>query len=177
MLKKILLGIVALIILVLILAIFIPGEYHVDRKVTINAPKDTVFNYVKYLKNQDNFSTWNKMDPNMKKEFHGTDGTVGAVAGWDSDNKDVGKGEQEIIKITDGQRIDFELRFIEPFEATDQAFITTTVLDSATTEVVWGFDGAMSYPMNLMMLYMNMDKMLGPDLEKGLQNLKVLLEK
>ena len=51
------------------------------------------------------------MDPDMKKTYRGTDGTVGFVSAWDSEKDDVGKGEQEIIKITDGERIDYELRF------------------------------------------------------------------
>jgi hypothetical protein len=35
----------------------------------------------------------------------------------------------------------------------------------------------MKYPMNLMLLFMNMEKMVGGDLDKGLQNLKSVLEK
>src|SRR5690348_10023775 len=94
--KKILLGIVAIIVLLLIIAIFLKKEYTVERSITINKPKQQIFDYVKLLKNQDNFSAWAKLDPNMKKEYHGTDGTVGFVSAWDSDKKDVGKGEQEI---------------------------------------------------------------------------------
>ena len=74
--------------------------------------EDEVFDYVKYLKNQDNFSKWASMDPDMQKTYRGTDVTVGFVSAWASDNPDVGVGEQEIKAITAGQRIDFELRFI-----------------------------------------------------------------
>jgi hypothetical protein len=35
----------------------------------------------------------------------------------------------------------------------------------------------MPYPMNLMLPFMNMEQMLGKDLQDGLNNLKVVLEK
>lgn len=175
-LKNILLALVGIIALVLIVALFVKKEYAVEREVTIEKPKAEVFEYIKYLKNQDNFSKWATMDPAMKKEFRGTDGTVGFVSAWDSEDSDVGKGEQEIMKIAEGERIDYELRFLEPFEATDNAFMTTESVNDSVTNVSWGFNGKMNYPMNLMLLFMDMEKMLGGDLETGLTNLKGVLE-
>ncbi|RMF58754.1 MAG: polyketide cyclase [Calditrichaeota bacterium] len=174
---KIILGvIVAILVILLVVAFFLPTDYVVEREITIQAPKDTLFSYLKYVKNQDEFSVWSQMDPNMKKEYRGTDGTVGFVSAWDSDHEQVGKGEQEIINIKEGERIDFELRFFEPFESKGYAYFITTALDSATTRVIWGFKGKSPYPFNLMLLLWDMDKMLGGDLEKGLANLKTLWE-
>ena len=112
----------------------------------------------------------------MKTKFTGTDGTEGFISAWDSDNKNVGKGEQEIIKIVDGERIDYEIRFLKPFESTNWAFITTTSINEDQTRVHWEFIAKMKYPMNLMLLFMNMEKMIGNDLAKGLQNLKSILQ-
>jgi uncharacterized protein YndB with AHSA1/START domain len=176
-LKNILILIASLVVLLLVVALFVKKDYAVVREVTINKPKQEVFDYVKYLKNQDSFSKWAMMDPNMKKEYRGTDGTVGFVSAWDSEKSDVGKGEQEIKKIAEGERLDFELRFIKPFEATDYAYMTTETAGTDQTKVKWGFNGKMNYPMNLMLLFMNMDKMLGDDLQTGLSNLKTVLEK
>ena len=136
-----------------------------------------LFVNIKYLKNQDNFSVWATMDPNMKKDFKGTDGTVGFISSWESKNDQVGKGEQEIIGITEGERVDYELRFIEPFEAKDHAYMAIEKADENQTKVKWGFDGKMEYPMNLILLLMDMDTMLGEQLMKGLTNLKTVLEK
>lgn len=174
--QKILLVIAILIAIPFILALFIKKDYAVEREVTINKPKDVVFAYVKYLKNQDNYSKWAKMDPQMKKTYRGTDGTVGFVSAWDSEDENVGKGEQEIIKITEGERIDYELRFFEPFESTEPAYIITESLSDDQTKVKWGFKGHMDYPMNLMFLFMDMEEMIGADLDTGLQNLKNILE-
>lgn len=114
-LKIIGLTLVGMIVLALITGLFVDGNYAVEREVTINKPKQQVFDYVKYLKNQNEYSVWAKKDPDMKKEFIGQDGTVGCIQSWTSKVKDVGNGEQKIIKITDGQRIDYELHFIKPF--------------------------------------------------------------
>lgn len=176
-LKYILIGLLSILALALITALFTKKEYAVEREIAINKPKTEVFEYVKLLKNQDNYSVWAQRDPHMKKEFTGTDGMVGAVSKWDSDMKEVGKGEQEIKQIMEGERIDYELRFIEPFEATDNAYMSFSSTDSTQTNVKWGFNGKMNYPMNIMLLCMDMDKMLGADLETGLKNLKAILEK
>lgn len=170
---------IALLILIsipLISAIFVKKEYAVEREVTIMAPKQVVFNYIKHLKNQDNYSVWSSMDPQMKKEYKGTDGNVGFISAWESDKKEVGKGEQEILKINEGERIDFELRFYEPFESTDHAYMMTDQVSEAQTRVKWGFNGKFKYPMNFMLLFMDMEEMLAKDLETGLLNLKELLE-
>lgn len=176
-LKKILFGIVGIIVLLLIIALFVKKDYAVQREIVVNKPKQQVFDYIKYLKNQNDYSKWGGMDPNMKKEFTGTDGTVGFVSAWDSENDDVGKGEQEIKKIEEGNRIDYELRFIKPFKSTSDAYMVTESTSENTTKVKWGFSGKWDYPMNIMGLFMDMDKAVGSDFQTGLENLKRIMEK
>lgn len=175
--KKIAIVILVLIAIPLVVALFTKKDYAVEREVTINKPLTEVFNYIKYLKNQDNFSKWRLMDPNMKKTFTGTDATPGFVAAWDSEKEDLGAGEQEIIKIEDGKRIDYELRFLRPFESTENTYMSTESKGANQTLVKWGFDGRMEYPMNLMLLFMDFEGMIGNDLQTGLDNLQKLLEK
>ena len=176
-LKYILVIVIAVVVLVLVVAAFAPNKYAVVREVTILQPKSEVFDYIKYLQNQDNYSVWAKKDPEMRKMQKGVDGTVGYISAWESDNKEVGKGEQEIVNIVEGERMDVVLRFKEPFEATDDAYFITESLNDYTTLVKWGFKGQMDYPMNLMLLFMDMETMLGNDLQQGLDNLKDLLER
>lgn len=154
-----------------------PNKYSIEREITINQPKDRVFKYIKSLQNQNNFSVWSQIDPMMKKTFTGTDGTIGAITAWESNNENVGVGEQEIKNIIEGHRIDFELRFKTPFESTANAFMSTTAITPNKTNVIWNFNGSMDYPMNLMLPIIQMDKVIGKDLETGLTNLKVILEK
>jgi hypothetical protein len=119
-LKKIGIGIIGLIVILLIAAIFIPKDYTVKVSTTINKPRKEVFDYVKLVKNQEYYSVWVMADPNVVLKYTGTDGTVGFKAGWNSENGDVGEGEQEITKISE-ERIDVDLRFKRPFESNQKA--------------------------------------------------------
>lgn len=169
----ILLGIVAL---VLLLAIIAPKKYDVSRSIEIARPKREVFDYLKYLKNLDEWSPWAKKDPKMEKKFSGTDGEPGATSYWKG-NKDVGIGEQEIKKIIDGERIEAELRFLKPWKSTSDCYTKVENSGTNTTKVTWGFSGKNKFPMNIMTLFMSMDKMIGKDFEEGLETLKTILEK
>lgn len=174
--KKIIIVLAILFAIPLVVALFTKSDYAVERNIEINIAKQEAFDYIKSLKNQEKFSVWSQRDLNMKRTYTGTDGTVGFVAGWESDNEEVGVGEQEIIKIADGERVDFELRFIKPFEAVEPAFMTTEAINETTTKVTWGFNGHMDYPINLMLLFMDFETMIGNDLQEGLDKLKVVLE-
>ncbi len=171
---KILIAVVILIAIPLIIALFVKKEYSIQREITINKPKAEVFNYVKYLKNQDNYSKWVRMDPNMKKEFRGTDGAPGFVYAWDG-NKKAGKGEQEIKNITEGESVDIEVRFERPFAGIATTPIVTEAVSADQTKVKWEMNGKSKYPLNFMNLFM--DNMLGKDLETSLTALKNILEK
>ena len=170
--KKILLAIAIIIAIPLVIAIFVKKEYEIEREVIIQKPRQEVFSYLKHLKNQDQYNKWVMMDPNIKKEYKGTDGTVGFVYSWASD--EVGKGEQEIKKITEGERIDMEIRFIEPFAGIAYTPFTTEAVSENETRVRWAMKGKSSYPMNIMNLFMN--KTLGESLEGSLATLKTVLE-
>lgn len=174
--KKFLYIVLGIIALFFIVAAFAPKDYSVVQSVEINQPKDVVFNYIKYLKNQDNFSKWANIDPDMKKTYRGTDGTVGFVSRWESEHEQVGIGEQEIMKIEEGKRVDYELRFEKPWESVSPAYMTVESTASGGTKVDWAFEGEMSYPSNIMLLFMNMEEMIGNDLQEGLNNLKEILE-
>jgi len=176
-LKFVLIGIIGFVALLLIVALFTKKDYSAIREVTINKPKSEVFEYVKLLKNQDNYSVWANIDPEMKKDFRGTDGTVGFTSSWESKIPDVGKGEQEILKIIDGERIDYEIRFIEPFASKSLAYLTVEGISETQTKVKWGFTGKMKYPTNLFLLTMDMEGMIGKDFQDGLNKLKRVLDK
>jgi hypothetical protein len=173
-LKKILIAVLIIIAIPLIIAIFVKKDYAVDREIVINKPSTEVFNYIKYVKNQENFSVWAMADPAMKTTFTGTDGTVGFIYAWDG-NSDVGKGEIEITDLIENQRLDMDLRFIKPMEGKGHAYMTTEAIDATSTKVKWHMQGESSYPMNFMNLFI--DSFLGKSLETSLTNLKNVLEK
>lgn len=169
----IILGIIAA---VLLAGLVISKDISATKEIVINKPKDEVFNYIRYLKNQQHYSKWASLDPEMKNEFRGTDGQPGFVNHW-SGNKKVGEGEQEITSIEEGKAFHTDLRFIKPFKSFAKATMTTEALDANSTKVTWGFKSQMNYPMNVMKLFMNMSEMVGKDFSTGLSNLKALMEK
>jgi hypothetical protein len=114
-------------------------------------------------------------DTNMKREFKGTDGNIGFVYAWDSQDKNVGKGEQEIIKLVEGERVDAEIRFIKPFEGVASTSLMIGPISENQVKVTWLMNGRNNYPMNLMIPFI--DNLLGKDLELSLTNLKNILEK
>lgn len=165
----------AVLLLVLLLNFAAPKSYHVSRSIDIRKPSEEVYKYLKYLKNQDDWSPWAEKDPNMQKEFSGTDGEVGAVSRWKG-NKDVGEGEQEIIRIVDGKLLETRLRFFKPFRSESDAYLRVDQVNPDRSRVTWGFSGENKFPVRIFMLFMNMDKAIGKDFEYGLQNLKNQLE-
>ncbi len=174
-LKIVIIVIVVVIAIPLIVALFVNRDYAVERTVVIDKPSQEVFDYVKLLRNQNYYSKWAEMDPNQELSFSGTDGTVGFISAWKG-NSDVGEGEQEITGITEGYRVDTQLRFIKPFRAQSDAWMITEPFTESQTLVRWGFSGRMSYPMNLFLLIMDMGESIGADYDYGLQKLKGLLE-
>lgn len=165
-------GLVALFFLV---AACVSREYFIEREVTIHRPKAEVFDYVKQIKNQNYFSKWVMADPDSKREYVGIDGTVGFIYRWDSQNKSVGKGEQEIKKIVEGEVMESEIRFETPFEGVGIAQMKTRDLGNEQTGVTWNMRGRSKYPMNIINLFIG--GMLGKDMEESLANLKSVVEK
>src|SRR6185295_10052924 len=146
----ILLVVAGIIALLLIIALFMKREHYVKREIVINAPRQKVFDFLKLLKNQEQFNKWATTDKkNRKEEFKGTDGTVGFIYSW-SGNKDAGQGEKEIINIVEGKRIETEIRFVKPMRVSASVIFETESLSENQTKVNLVNTGTLKYPLNLM---------------------------
>ncbi len=164
----------SIIALFLIIAIFLKKGYNTHSEILINAPCQKVFDYLKQIKNQDNFNKWVMMDPNMKREFKGTDGTIGFIYAWNG-NKEAGEGEQEIKAIYEGKSIEMEIRFVRPIAGIAHAKMTTESISDHQTKVTWTTAAPMKYPLNIMLSMIV--KMLEKDMATSLTTLKDILEK
>lgn len=165
----------AILLLILILGMLAPKNYNVFRTITVNKPKNEVFQEIRMLKKQHEWSPWSKKDPNMKVAYTGTDGEVGAKSAWVG-NKEVGEGEQEITKIIAGERIEGKLRFFKPWKSEADCYFNVEDAANAATKVTWGFSGTNKFPTSIFMLFFNMDKTVGKDFEEGLASFKSLIE-
>ena len=171
----ILLVVVGIIALLLIIALFIRREHYVKREIIINAPRKKVFDFLKLLKNQDQFNKWATADKkNRKEEFKGTDGTVGFIYAWSGD-KSAGQGEKEIMKIDEGKRIETEIRFVKPMRVSSSVIFETESLSDDQTKVNLINTGVLKYPLNLMIPMA--EKKFPKDMDDSLSTLKNILEK
>lgn len=171
--KKIVFGILAFIVLLLIVALFIPKDYTVSVSTIINQPKAVVFDYVKLIKNQEEYSVWVMQDPNVVMKYTGTDGTVGFKAAWNSKDDNVGEGSQQIAKITD-DRIDVDLHFERPMKGEAKAATFVETVSGNQTKITNEFYGHSDYPMNLMSIIGK--KFITDAQTQNLANLKKILE-
>lgn len=169
-LKYILFTIIGLTIVLFAVSLVLPKSFHAEGTTEINRPVEEVFDYVKYIKNQENYGVWFKMDDNIQKKYTGKDGTVGFTYVWES--KKVGNGKQVITQIVENELVEMDLYFDHSKDPA-KSFISTKAIDSNSTKVIWAIDGRMPVPFNLMGLFYDMNK----DFIEGVNNLKVVLEK
>ena len=142
-------------------------DFAVERTITIDAPSETVWNQVKYFKNWSNWSPWYAKDSTMTMEYTGTDGELESAYSWTSEES--GSGNITNTGITEGQEIQYHTHFLEPWDSESDGYINLEKTADGNTIVKWGFTGEIK---GIASLFMNMDKMVGPDFEAGLELLK-----
>jgi len=174
MLKKTLI-ILAVVVAALIIIIAVqPSNYHVERSTTIAAPPAVVFNQVNNFHNWHAWSPWAKLDPTMKETFAGAPAGAGAIYSWSGNNK-VGEGRMLIVESHPDQLVNIKLDFIKPLASTSIAEFTFKPQGNVT-EVTWNMDGQKNFLTKAFSLLTSMDKLIGPDFEKGLAQLKAVSE-
>ena len=174
MIRKILAGLGLLILLVLIVAAFQPDDLRVERQATIAAPAAVVFAKVNDFTQWPSWSPWEKLDPNMKRTLSGPTSGKGAIYAW-TGNSDVGEGRMTITDSRPGELVRIHLEFIKPFAATNTTDFAFKP-EGGQTAVTWTMTGKNNYMSKLFGLFMNMDKMIGGDFERGLAQLKAVSE-
>ena len=150
-------------------------RFSVERTETIAASPQEIFSRVGNLQGWDEWSPWAEMDPNMTKTYTGDQGEVGSGYHW-TGNRKVGEGQMTMTEVTKDERVEIDLRFMKPFKSEN---ITEIVLspEGDATSVTWRMTGPNTFMTKVMaMIGKNMDKMVGPDFEKGLAKLKRLSE-
>lgn len=169
MIKKLLLGLVAIIALILVAAAFQSDDLNVTRSATISSPPEAVFKVVNDFRQWDAWSPWSKLDPNMKKSLEGPPEGVGAVYKW-SGNNEVGEGTTKLVDSKANERIDMKLEFVRPFEGSSDVKFTFAP-EGAGTKVTWAMQSKKPFIGKVMGLFMDCEKMCGDQFSEGLANL------
>jgi uncharacterized protein YndB with AHSA1/START domain len=174
MLIKILIGLAAIIFLFLVIIAIQPSSFRITRTANIAAPADVVFAQVNDFHNWETWSPWAKLDPAAKKTFEGTPAGTGALFRWAGNSK-VGEGRMTITESHPNDLIRLTLEFIKPFESTATTEFTFK-RERGQTFVGWSMFSQRSFVEKAFCLFVNMDKMVGGDFEKGLTQMKAIAE-
>jgi uncharacterized protein YndB with AHSA1/START domain len=174
MIRKILIGIAAVIVVLVVVVATQPSTFHIERSITIAAPPESAFAQVNDFHAWAAWSPWEKMDPQMKRTFEGAPSGTGAIYAWSGNDK-VGEGRMTIEKSDKPAQIAIKLEFLKPWTATNTATFTFAPA-TGSTKVTWAMDGQNNFGAKAASLFMNMDKMVGDDFERGLTALKSIAE-
>jgi|tagenome__1003787_1003787.scaffolds.fasta_scaffold20924601_4 hypothetical protein len=171
MLKKLLIGIVVVLAAFAGYAATRPDAYHVERSAKIEAPAPVIFSQIENFRAWAAWSPWEKLDPNLKRSYDGPPSGVGAKYAW-AGNKQVGKGRMETIESQPPTLIKERLEFIEPFAGLAETAFQLVPDGERNTTVTWRMDGKNNFVGKVFGIFMNMDKMVGGDFDRGLASLR-----
>ena len=164
------LAVVVVILLVLVAVISSrPATYHIERSATLSATPEAVYAHLVDFHQWDAWSPWAKLDPQMKTTFSGAASGAGAVYDWSGNDK-AGQGRMTILDAEPNSKVTIKLEFIKPFASTCTAGFALAP-DGPGTHVTWSMDGNNNFVGKAFSLFMNMDKAVGSDFERGLQQL------
>lgn len=176
--KKAILGILAILVLVVvgfcIVVAMQPADFKITRSATYTATPEAVFAQINDFHKWNAWSPWAKIDPAMRSTFNGPENGVGSSYYWIG-NDEVGEGKMTITASHPSQHIAIDLDFIAPFAAKNVTeFVIKPTGDK--TDVTWSMTGKRDFVMKAFCLFFDMDKLVGGDFEKGLVQLKPIVE-
>jgi uncharacterized protein YndB with AHSA1/START domain len=180
MVKKILLGIVGVVVLVvgavLLIATTKPATFKVERQTVISAPSAAIFPNLADFHRWPAWSPWEHLDPQMRKTYSGPPTGAGSTYMW-SGNSEVGEGKMTVLESRPNEELKLKLEFLKPFESTNTTTYTLRpVSGNNGTQVTWSMEGPNSFMGKVMSVFASMDAMIGKDFELGLGNLKRVSE-
>lgn len=165
--------IVLAIAIVLALAARKPDTFRLERSATIKAPPEKIFPFISDFRRWRAWSPWEKIDPDLQRDYGGAANGPGATYAWQG--KKAGIGRMEIIDAQPPSRIVIKLDFTKPFEAHNLVDFTLTPVTEGT-RVNWAMSGRNVFIGKVMSVFMDMDRMVGKDFERGLAALKTAAE-
>jgi hypothetical protein len=174
MLTKIVAVLVLIVVIFCVYVAVSPADYRVERSISIHAPAEAVFPYLNNLRKAVEWNPFSKADPNIKMVFEGVEEGVGAKSSWEG-NAQVGQGSMTIVESAANQKVRLQLDFIKPFASTSFSDYTLSPEGEKTT-VTWAMTGHASFLPRAIGVLISMDKMLGSQFDKGLNDLKALAE-
>jgi hypothetical protein len=174
MLKFFLIALAVIVIAFVVVVALQPADFRVTRSATVSAAAPALFAQVNDFHKWQAWSPWAKLDPAAKNSFEGPSAGTGAIFKW-SGNNEVGAGIMTIIESRPSDLIKIKLDFTQPFEATNTTEFTFKP-DGNQTVITWSMSGTNNFIAKAFCLFNSMDKMVGGQFEKGLADMKSVVE-
>ena len=174
MLRIILIALGLVVVVLVVVVALQPADFRVARSATMSAPATVVFSQVNVLHKWEAWNPWQKKDPAMKLTFAGAPAGPGASYSW-AGNNEVGEGRLTITESRQSDMVRIKLEFMKPFAATNTAEFTFKP-EGDRTAVTWSMEGRNNFFAKALHLVMNMDRMVGGEFEKGLADMKKVVE-
>ncbi len=165
MLLKILIGLAALVVILLIVIAMQPAKFRVERSATLAASPAALFEQVNDHRKFAVWNPWAKMDPAVVNTYSGPDLGVGAKCNWEG--KKIGAGSATIIESKPGELVRQRMDWLKPMQGTSTVDFTFKPQGDQTL-VTWAMYGPQTFMGKAMSLVMNCEKMCGPQFEQGL---------
>jgi len=154
-------------------AYLLPGEARVERAIDIAAPPDKVFAIAGDLRRVPEWSPWVQADPKVSFAFEGPEQGVGQSMRWASNNPMVGSGSEKVTEFAANERIATEIDYGEFGTASTAIGIAPSGSGTRVTRTFTSsLPGVVDRWAGLMI-----DRSVGAEYERGLENLKELAER
>lgn len=171
-LKRAVAALIGLVALVVVIGMFLPAGFQVERSLLIAAPPEKIWALLEDPRQWKRWTVWNQRDPAMAVSYGGPPSGAGARWSWQSSTE--GNGEMEFTEAVAPTRLGYRLAFPD-VGMTSTGEITLTP-EAGGVRVRWTNAGRVGRSPIDRWFALAMDALVGPDFEAGLANLRRLVE-
>jgi hypothetical protein len=161
-----------LLLLVVVIGLFLPADWRVERSVVIRAAPETIHPWIDDMAKWKQWSPFDSEDPAMTMQVSNPSAGVGAWREWKSEK--MGDGRIDVVRSDPAKGVWMKLT-MAGWDSFGIDFVFEPAGDGAT-KVTWIDAGkAGANPFHRWMVQ-GLDSMMGPTFERGLASLKGLVE-
>lgn len=151
-----------------------PSDFRIERSTTVRAKPETLYDLIEDFHRWTAWSPFENIDADLKREYGGAERGVGALYAWEG--MKAGVGRMAITEAEKPSRVLINLDFLKPFQAHNKAEFTIEP-EGDGARVTWAMSGHSGFVPKLISIFYPMEKMVGPQFEQGLANLKAVAER
>lgn len=148
-----------------------PARTEVERSIYVNGNQQDLYAFLLDFSNYQQWQPVAELDSALESRIEGPRGEGGKYF-W-SGNELVGSGSLEIIKADPFRFIEMRVLYTEPWDV-EASYLFRLSPEKNGTKVTWRYEAKNAFLSRISLLFMDMDKLLGAELEKGLEQMRTL---